>query len=95
MSAEPNFSHSSDIVPQLLSEIHPHTKVVSDYTKIASYEAQLSFPFIPDYCKFFVIFNPLNYFNFPIFSLYYIKDLFTSLLSYSVESREKSARIQY
>ena len=51
----------------MLSEIHPHTKVVSDYTKIASYEAQLSFPFIPDYCKSLVIFKPLIFFYFAHF----------------------------
>ena len=66
MSAEPNFQHSSEIVTQLLSEIHPHTKVESKYTKTASDEAMLSIPFIPDYCKFFTIFNPLKYFIFPI-----------------------------
>ena len=66
MSAQANFWSSTDIVSQLLSEIHPHTKVESKYTKTASDEAILSIPFIPDYCKFFTIFNPLKYFIFPI-----------------------------
>ena len=58
MSAEPNFAHSYDIVNQLLSEIRPHTKYMFVTNKNASYETMLSIPFILDYCKFFVIFNP-------------------------------------
>ena len=37
--------------------------------KNASYEAKLDIPFIPDYCKYSIIFNPLNIFYFAHFSL--------------------------
>ena len=50
-------------------ESHPHTKVESDYTKTASHKAQLIVPFIPDYCKFFIVFNPFKCFYFAHFSM--------------------------
>ena len=70
MSAQANFWSSTDIVSQLLSEIHPHTKNEFVTYKNASDEAKLSIPFNPDYCEFFDILYPLKYFYFSSFQFF-------------------------
>ena len=62
VSAEPHFRHSTDIAPQLLSEIPNHTKTKPKFPTIASAEAKNdpNVSHIQDYGNVLIIF-PFKY----------------------------------